>query len=39
MKINQRGCRWERRVPQTKRDKSVQPPIKATLHNISFVLS
>ena len=32
MKKNLRGCRWEKRVPQTTRDNSVQPPIKETLH-------
>jgi len=32
MKINQRGCRWERRVPPTTRDNCVQLPIKEALH-------
>jgi len=32
MKINVRGCRWERRVSPTTRDNSVQSSIKETLH-------
>jgi len=32
MKKNLCGFPWERRVPQTTRDNSVQPPIKETQH-------
>jgi len=32
MKINLRGCRWERHVPQTTRDNSVQSQLKETVH-------
>ena len=28
MKINLRGCRWERRVSPTTRENSIEPPIK-----------
>jgi len=37
MKLNLRCCRWERRVPRTTRDNSVQPPVKETLHILTML--
>jgi len=39
MKINLRGCRWERPVPPTTREKSVQFPVEKNITYIGFVMS
>ena len=39
MKINIRGCFWERRVPPTTRENGVQPPTKETLHTFALIIT